>query len=199
MKIENITFKIIKIIKGFKMPFRKKNKINKKNVFIIICTLFFSNAVISNEADQFSFDQWNIVTKFNKLTDKTDIVATMSSIDKVKNQIGEVKPISMVFKCQRDKVSVIIQQHNYFGSIEPDVVIRLDSGAPKTNRWRLEEDNQTIISKNPIKFIRNLVNHQKMILGITPNSKDIIAIEFDLNGIDYVANAIAKNCKFSLH
>ncbi len=138
---------------------------------------------------------WYVKKKENKMTDSKDFIAVTSTKDIYTKQ-GIERDTSLVLRCMENETSAYLSMNDYLGNEAPRITIRFDDGKPKKNSWKAAEGGDAAFSPNPVSFIKELSKHKKLIAGFEPYGSTMQIVEFDLSGIDKVADEIASSCKW---
>lgn len=165
----------------------------KKVLATILCLTSFCTA--ANEMQEEG--AWYFKKQINKMTDKTDMVASTSTRDVyTKNSIE--RSSSLVIRCKENKTDAYLSLDDYLGTSDPRITIRFDDGKPVKQRWLGAEGGDAAFAPNATSFIKDLAKHKKVIIGFEPYGSVMKAVEFDLTGTDKVAAQIAEACNWKM-
>lgn len=138
---------------------------------------------------------WVTKSKTNKMTDETDFVALNTSSDTY-NKDGLTRETTLVLRCASNKTDAYLSFHDFMGSDDPYITMRLDGGKPTKKIWDGGEGGDAAFSPQAVSFIKELSKHKKAIFGFEPYGSTMQVVEFDLTGIDKVAESLSEACKW---
>lgn len=138
---------------------------------------------------------WVTKSKTNKMTDETDFVALNTSSDTY-NKDGLTRETTLVLRCASNKTDAYLSFHDFMGSDDPYITMRLDGGKPTKKIWGGGEGGDAAFSPQAVSFIKELSKHKKAIFGFEPYGSTMQVVEFDLTGIDKVAESLSEACKW---
>ena len=163
-----------------------------KKVLAIAFLGLFSAA---GNAGMESSGAWVTKSENNKMTDATDFVALNTSSDAY-NKDGLTRETTLVLRCSSNKTEAYLSFHDFMGSDAPIITMRLDGGKPTKKTWGGGEGGDAAFSPQAVTFIKELSKHKKAIFGFEPYGSTMQIVEFDLTGIDKVAENLSKACKW---
>lgn len=146
-------------------------------------------------AEVVNIGAWSAKSETNKMTDETDYVALNTSSDTY-NKDGSSRDTTLVLRCSSNKTEAYLSFDDFMGSRDPVVTLRLDGGKPTKKTWSGGEGGDAAFAPQAIQFIKELSKHKKAIFGFEPYGSTMQIVEFDLTGIDKVAEKLASSCKW---
>ncbi|PHM50578.1 type VI secretion system-associated protein TagO [Xenorhabdus sp. KK7.4] len=160
----------------------------KKRVTWLITVCFLSFNVMASDMPKLG--EWDITKEVNKLTDKIDYFAVLSS------ENGEE---SLVLRCENNTTEAYIATDEYLG-IENDakVTFRIDKQNAITENWEIGGSNDSAFSPSPVQFIRKIYGKQNIVVGYIPDGQIQIIAEFKIDHINEVAKEISQACGWKL-
>lgn len=161
----------------------------------IVMAILFSCVSASASADMESLGSWVTKSETNKMTDQTDFVALNTSPDSY-NKDGLTRETTLVLRCSNNKTDAYLSFHDFMGSDDPRITLRLDGGQPTKKTWNGAEGGDAAFAPQAVQFIKELSKHKKAIFGFEPYGSTMQVVEFDLSGIDKVAEKISTACKW---
>ncbi|MCK7194588.1 type VI secretion protein [Enterobacter kobei] len=161
----------------------------------IVMAAFLGCLSATASADLESVGAWSTKTETNKMTDETDYVALNTSSDKYSKD-GLSRDTTLVLRCDGNKTDAYLSFDDFMGSRDPVVTMRLDGGKPTKKTWNGGEGGDAAFAPQAIQLIKELSKHKKAIFGFEPYGSTMQVVEFDLTGIDKVAEKLARSCKW---
>lgn len=101
-------------------------------------------------------------------------------------------------QCKDNKTDVIIDfdtTMTCFGSMK--IGIKIDGQEPYFEKWDAATNCQALFAPQPIKLLKKLKEHKKLMVKFTPFQKGDINANFDLLGIEDVVTETSQACKWS--
>ncbi|HCR4011190.1 type VI secretion system-associated protein TagO [Citrobacter werkmanii] len=165
-----------------------------KRVILLLSALTFYGGAAN--ADLVRQGSWVTDSKVNKMTDETDFIAINTSPDTYIKS-GSQRDTSLVLRCNSNKTEVFLSFHDFMGSTDPAITIRLDGGKPVKRTWGGGEGEDSAFSPNPVQLVKELSKHKKAIFGFEPYGSTMQVVEFDLTGMDKILDKLSESCNWS--
>lgn len=165
----------------------------KKAITLILIALSFGASAeeMQNEGS------WYYKKDVNKMTDATDVVAITSTKD-IYSKKGIERRTSLVMRCKENTTDAYLSLNDYIGNDDPGITLRFDDGKPEKRTWSGGEGGDSAFAPNAVSFIKELTKHKKLIAGFEPYGSTMQIVEFDLTGVDKIAQEISKACNWKL-
>lgn len=161
----------------------------------IVLAVLFGYVSVAASADIEKLGSWITKSEVNKMTDQTDFVAMNISPDSY-NRDGLARETTLAFRCSNNQTDAFLSFHDFMGSDDPRITLRLDGGKPTQKIWDGAESGKSAFSPQSVQFIKELSKHKKAIFGFEPYGTTMRVVEFDLSGIDKVAEKMSTVCKW---
>lgn len=108
---------------------------------------------------------------------------------------------SLYVRCLENKTSIFISFDAYLDMSEKSVRYRIDDLPPQTGSWLASTDNKAIglwSGSSAIPFIRQILDHDRLLFRFTPFSSNSIEMTFDIRGLRAEAEELAAACGWKL-
>lgn len=105
---------------------------------------------------------------------------------------------AIIVRCKDNKTQVVINfdtTMTCFGDMK--IGLKIDDQEPYYENWNAATNCEALFSPHPIKLLKNLKDHQKLMVKFTPFQKGDINANFDLLGIEDVVTETSQACKWS--
>lgn len=160
---------------------------------ILLSAFIFSSMLY---ADETSFaGKWFVSESKDKLTDNVTVNAWITNKDAyIKGRLA--RDISISARCSNNKTEAFISFEDIVSHDGTQVAYRLDDGEVVKEKWSRAEGGQGLFSPNSIKFLKNLKEHRKLTFGFTPYASEMVAIDFDISGVDEMIKHISDACNW---
>lgn len=164
-----------------------------KRILLVIASLI-SMPVLSEPV---TIGSWTYKKESNKLTDRTDFLSTNRSTNSYSKN-GRDMSATLVIRCSSDNTNLFISTDDYLGASSPKISVRLDNEKPVTSQWNIDEKGGTVFTRKPIGLIKDLTKHKKLVIGFETYGSTMESLEFDLSGIDSIAQEVSTACGWTL-
>ncbi|MFY2735933.1 type VI secretion system-associated protein TagO [Pseudocitrobacter faecalis] len=159
-------------------------------------TMGAASSVVA-DADVKNVGSWVIHKDSNKLTDATDVVVMNYSKDSYSKD-GMRRSATLVLRCMNSKTDVFLSFDDYLGIDDPKITVRFDDAKAVSSRWAGGEGGDSAFSPQPIKFLKAMASHKKVIFGFEPYGSVTQVAEFDLSLSDEALQEVSKSCNWKL-
>ncbi|SEH08111.1 type VI secretion system-associated protein TagO [Candidatus Venteria ishoeyi] len=135
--------------------------------------------------------KWTTSSRSNPVDDSTTVGLYLPA-DSGKSRLG--KRVLLTIRCASNKTELYITWNDYLGS-KSRVLTRIDDSKATTKKWDTSSDSvATFHPRGTIKFIKKLLQADKLVAKTTPyNESPIIAI-FDTRKLSSVIGPLRETC-----
>ena len=103
----------------------------------------------------------------------------------------------MFIRCSENKTSLYVNWDMYLGLDSLNVLTRLGKTKATNKEWLISTDSKaSFYNGNVIMYIKELMNHNSMLLQITPHGESPVSAEFDIRGLSVAIKAVRESCKW---
>ncbi|GAB6041403.1 hypothetical protein JCM17961_20770 [Endothiovibrio diazotrophicus] len=83
----------------------------------------------------------------------------------------------------------------YLGLRKTSVLTRLDKETASTSDWSISTDTKAVFAPtSPIQFTKTLMNHEKLLVQLTPYHDNPATFEFDIGGLPKAIAPLRRAC-----
>ncbi len=136
--------------------------------------------------------KWSVSSETNPVDDTETVKITLDA-DSGTNRFGN--RVHLIARCQSNKTDLYISWNDYLGS-ESSVLTRIGNNKSVTSLWGLSTDSQATFHSNPIQFIKDMINDDKLIAQVTPYSESPVKVTFDIAGLPAAIKPLREACKW---
>jgi len=124
-----------------------------------------------------SANKWEVSVQTDPIDDSKKIffmllAETSSVYDKV----------ALLIRYQNGSTELFVTWDEYLGD-NTSVTIRFGNDDPYTEHWSKSSDSTATFCRNPISFIKKIVQHEKLVMRITPYNEGPRTAVFDIQGL----------------
>lgn len=141
-------------------------------------------------------DNWTIQKGKSKFTDTEQIYLITEATKPIKSMFGQnIFPI-LILRCQDNKTDVIIDWDTFLGIESVKVTERIDKEKVQTTDWSISTDNKATFRRQPIKFIKRMLNKEKLLVQVVPYGENPVTTEFNIHGLENIIEPLQKMCNW---
>jgi type VI secretion system protein VasI len=138
--------------------------------------------------------KWNVRVETSPINDSKNVYLSLTSNESIPSMIGTTQPV-LLARCKENSTDVFVNWDVYLGMEETDVLSRLDSEPAKTENWSISTDYKaTFYGGSDIAFLKQLMNHEKLLLQVTPYGESPVMISFSLSGLPEAIRPLQDAC-----
>ena len=141
---------------------------------------------------------WSRYAEESKMDGTTNLHFSTPSLGTLSNSIGTQKSATLVLRCNQRKTEAFIIWPCYIGSRDgKQVEAKLDDGKIEKKIWSPSSDGTAVFRPKPVDWIKSMSGGKKLFVRLAAYQHIPEEVEFDITGIDTVADEIAKICRWS--
>jgi type VI secretion system protein VasI len=138
--------------------------------------------------------KWRVTESVSKIDDSTTVYVTVDSNETVRGKFGSEHP-SLWLRCAENKTEAFINVGLYLGLNETSVLTRMDKDKAVTKTWSISTDTKAIFVRgSDIRFAKELMQHEKLLVQLTPYNDNPVTFEFDVGGLSEAIKPLRKAC-----
>lgn len=134
--------------------------------------------------------KWAVTENVNPIDDSKTVILRLRA-DSGQSRFRE--PISLIARCQSNSTDLYIVWNDYLGS-EASVLTRIGSKNAETSRWSLSTDSQATFRRNPIDFLKDLLEADRLVAQVTPYNGSPVTAIFDTSGLQNAIVPLRQTC-----
>lgn len=135
--------------------------------------------------------KWKTNIKTNPIDDSKTVVLTLDA-DAGVSSFG--RPVLLVLRCQSNETELYITWDNYLGQ-RTDVLTRVGSSQPVSERWHMSSNSQASFSPRPIPLIKELIDdNMRLVAQTTPYNESPVTAIFNTYGIAEAIKPLRETC-----
>ena len=120
---------------------------------------------------------WHVDESADPIDDSVTITAIVSANGQPSFGTGP----TLAVRCAKDKTEAFINWSHYLGRDHTgSVVVRWNDGVPETERWSGSTSHRSTFARQPIGFVRSLMEHDRLVVRTTPYNDAPATLVFDL-------------------
>ena len=136
---------------------------------------------------------WDISIKNNPVDDTKTVFLFLKS-ESGTSKWG--KEPSLMIRCASNTTDLYINWHDYLGS-DVYVLTRIGSEKAETKEWTLSTDKKSsFYPESPIRFIKKMINHNKLLAEVTPYNESPMTTIFKITGLVNAIKPIQETCNW---
>jgi len=148
-----------------------------------------------------STGKWKVHTGQSKIDDTITVISYLSSEDTIPKKYGNQRQSAMLYlRCLENTTSVYFEFGDHFLSDTQgygDITYRLDADAAATMGFQESTDHSALglwRGGSAIPFIKNMFDHQQMVVRVTPFNESAITATFDITGAKDAVKLLRTAC-----
>lgn len=103
---------------------------------------------------------------------------------------------ALVLSCQKGETDAYIIWRQYLGTYDLAVTWKAGTAPEVTETWSLSTDNEAVFAPEAIKFIKQMMIYDVLMVKTTPFSSEPLTLVFDTTGLDQEIDDLRKACKW---
>lgn len=136
--------------------------------------------------------EWFIQAEINPLNDS---VTTLIGLNAYEGKHPIYGPYQLVIRCHGNKLSAWVAWKKYLGETPPLVTSRIGSDQAQSREWHKSiSGSSTFYPDNPVVFVRRLMEADRFVAQIAPDTGDEETAIFNIKGLDEAAEPIKEAC-----
>jgi type VI secretion system protein VasI len=140
--------------------------------------------------------KWHSREEKSRIDDSVNVHLVFFSNEPVKSGYKTVKPTLHVM-CVENQTNVYISWELYLGLEETQMLTRFDKEKAKTTAWSLSTDNKAVFYRgSAVEFAKNIMQHQSLLLQITPYGESPVMATFDVSGLTEAIKPLRQACQW---
>jgi type VI secretion system protein VasI len=140
--------------------------------------------------------KWRTSTETSPIDDSRNVYLRLDAEESIPSMLGTVRP-TLYIRCKENRTELYISWGVYLGLDTTTLLTRLDSEKAKSATWHLSTDNEaTFYPGSPISFIRNLLQHNTLLVQVTPYGESPVMVTFDLRGLEEAVKPLQEACNW---
>ena len=137
---------------------------------------------------------WRVSTSISDIDDSTNVILILKSEGGVFSRGKKIQP-TLFIRCAENRTQIYVDWDVYLGLDETTMLHRLDSEKAKTTLWDISTDTKAVFfSGSEVRWAKELMNHEKLLLKITPYNETPIKATFNLHGLAYAIKPLRESC-----
>lgn len=159
-------------------------------VWATVCIGFF----YTNSIAGMPLSNWRTTYDTSKIDDSKNVYISTEAINPIKGKFGRDVTPQLWIRCMENKTEAFVTMYMFISTQDVSVIHRIDSNKAITTKWSTSTDHKAIFSKNNIKFIKSLFNHDNLLIRVTPYGESPRDIEFNISGLEDIIEPLQKAC-----
>lgn len=143
--------------------------------------------------------EWIVKTETSPIDDSTNVYLYLPANEEIPATLGTIRP-TMVVRCKEDHTDVFVNWGVYLGLDETRVLHRFDKLPAKTRTWNISTDREATFyrsSRGAVEMVRAMMEHDKLLLQVTPYGESPAMVTFDLRGLTDAVIPLREACHWS--
>jgi type VI secretion system protein VasI len=135
--------------------------------------------------------KWIINSETNPVDDSKTEMLTLTA-DEGKSNMGQ--PVILAIRCKSKETHLFVAWGDYLGD-KAVVLVRIGDQKATTNNWTLSSNSQaTFHPGNTVQFIKSLLEHNRLVVQVTPYNENPILAVFDISGLSEAIKPLRQTC-----
>lgn len=147
---------------------------------------------ISSKENTKGNGKWSLQKETNPVDDSKTVFIYLKA-DSGKGKYGD--DIFFVARCKSNKTEAYINWESYLGR-ETTVLTRIGDNKANSEEWNISSDNKSSFKKNPIAFLKSMLEANKLVAQTTPYNENPITAIFNISGIENAIKPLREECKW---
>jgi hypothetical protein len=144
------------------------------------------------------FGFWQVTRRKNDMGDEV-IYLKLDSVEPVVSRAGIKRNPTFNVRCAAKKTDVYLDWKAPMGAYrvsvkDMNIIYKIDSNRLTNQPWSISQDNHAAFSPDPIGFVKQLVDHEKLVLIVTPYADRSATLVFPLKGMSSALQILVKHC-----
>lgn len=139
---------------------------------------------------------WRVVTEKSAIDDSLNVHVSVESDAAVHSGYKNVTP-TLHIRCAENKTQVFINWDLYLGIDQTMMLTRFDDTKANTDEWTISTNNKAVFVRgNNIAFAKKLMNHNKLLVQITPHGENSVMATFNIKGLSEAIKPLREACRW---
>lgn len=168
-----------------------------------VASLFIDEDIVDNEIVKLEpkeavVEKKKIVVRQEKsdIDDSTNVYVKIEADNIVLSGYRKSHPYLMI-RCAENTTHAFVNWGLYLGLDETHMLIRLDKERAITTTWDISTNREAVFVRGgDIRFIKNLMNHEKMLAQITPYGENAVKTTFNIKGLSEAIKPLRESCQW---
>jgi len=135
---------------------------------------------------------WKVQEKTNPLDDSKTVTLMLFPHEGTYRK--RQKPVILA-RCSSGETDFYIAWNDYLGR-EAIVTTRVGNNKANTSEWSLSTDSKSSFHPKPIKFLKSMLNEEKLVAQITPYNESPTTAIFNISGLNEAIKPLKETCKW---
>jgi hypothetical protein len=171
------------------MPSQLKNRVFPLALIVLLLAACDSKQATSPEPA----GHWQKIVEIHP-QDRTRAVQMMIGAE---NRLPAQKDsAALVLSCQLGETDAYIIWRQYLGTYDLAVTWKAGTAPEVTETWSLSTDNEAVFAPEAIKFIKQIMIYDVLMVKTTPFNSEPLTLVFDTTGLDQEIDDLRKACKW---
>jgi type VI secretion system protein VasI len=137
---------------------------------------------------------WEVETEVSPIDDSTNVYLYLKASEPVAGMFGQDTYPYLTVRCRENDTDLYISWEQFLGSGGTAVLIRFDKEKARETRWGTSTDGKAVFSPNPIAHIKEMLEHDQLIVRTTPFSESPVTASFNIRGLASVIGQLQAAC-----
>jgi len=144
--------------------------------------------------------KWIISEETSAIDDSKNVTLMLDAENDIKGSLNSLTP-KLILRCSEKQTHVYVNWGVYLGIKSTSVLIRLDKDKAQTRKWAISTDNKSTFAvdkyfdNDGVYFINELLQHNKLLMQITPFRANPVMTTFELEGLKESIKPLKRACK----
>jgi hypothetical protein len=142
--------------------------------------------------------QWNVSRGKSKKDDSTTVTISTSASNLGRDVLGRDVVPKLYVRCMENSTDLIVSvDGSYLSNESIPVTTRIDKARAETVEWGVSTGHDAVLRRQPIPFIRKLVDSETLWVQVTPHGQDPMSFTFVTYGLDKHIGEVQKACRWN--
>lgn len=142
--------------------------------------------------------KWTVNTKTSPIDDSSNVFVFLNAEQPIKGWISEITP-TLIMRCAENKTEIFIrtgvQADVEYGSTGmATVTLRFDKEKAFKVKAHKSTDNKALFFQKPISFIKQMIEHEKMLFQFVPFNSSPTYTTFEISGGKKAVQPLREEC-----
>lgn len=140
--------------------------------------------------------KWRVSTKTSPIDDSKNVYLRLIAEKPVSGKYGRESQPTLLIRCKENKTNLFIPFGFFLGSDSTRVTTRLDKEKARTSTWSISTDHEAIFAPRDISFTKKLMQHDRLLVQLTPYGESPVMTEFDVRGLENAVKPLREACNW---
>ena len=142
-------------------------------------------------------DNWTVNKETSPIDDSINVYVRAKAQKPIAGRFNTSWP-TLTIRCKEAKTQVYISWNEYLGNDKIKMLTRFDKDEAQTTTWSLSTDNEAVFVRgNNIDYTYKLIQHNKLLVQITPYNSNSMMATFNLQGLEEAIKPLSDACGWS--